>query len=77
MRDNSGGGKSQNNNDDPTMKDLEGQKGPAQQSAGLTEGGADFDIAGNASVRGEKPSPGNRARGEGGSNDPAPPIDIN
>ena len=75
MRDNSGQGKSQNNNHDPTLRDLEGKEGPAQQGGRMMEGGADFDIAGNAKLRGEKASPGERDRGEGASSDPAPAID--
>lgn len=76
MRDNSGQGESKNNNHDPTLRDHEGKRGPAQQSGRMQEGGDSFDIARNAEVRGEKPSPGDRERGEGGVNDPSPPIDI-
>ena len=75
MRDNSGNGKAENNMRDPTTRDLEGKEGPAQQSGRMVEGGSAFDIAGNAKVRGEKPSPGNRERGEGASTDPALAID--
>ena len=74
MRDNSGNGKAENNMRDPTTRDLEGKEGPAQQSATM-QGGSAFDIAGNARERGEKPSPANRARGEGASTDPALAID--
>jgi len=75
MRDNSGQGKSKNNMRDPTMRDHEGSEGPAQQSAKMQEGGSAFDIAGNARVRGEDPSPNDRARGETSSADPAPAVD--
>ena len=33
MRTNSGAGESKNNNHDPTLRDHEGKKGPAQRSA--------------------------------------------
>lgn len=75
MRDNSGGGKSKNNMRDPTVRDHEGSEGPAQQSAKLQEGGSAFDIAGNAKILGEDPSPDDRARGETSSAEPAAPVD--
>lgn len=75
MRDDSGSGKSKNNMRDPTMRDHEGGKGPAQKSAGMQEGGAPFDIAGNVKERGEDPSPDDRARGETSGKEPAAPID--
>jgi hypothetical protein len=73
MRDNSGQGESKNNNHDPTLKELEGKDGPAQQSADMPA--ESFDIAGNAKQKGEQPSPGNRARGETSLADPAPGTD--
>ncbi len=75
MRDNSANAKAKNNMRDPTVRDPEGGEGPAQQSGRMQEGGSAFDIAGNALERGEKPSPGNRARGETSSADPAAPVD--
>ncbi|MFN3726209.1 MAG: hypothetical protein ACK4SZ_07885 [Allosphingosinicella sp.] len=69
MRDNSGQGESKNNMRDPTMRDHEGGKGPALQSATMQERGSAFDITGNAKERGEDPSPGNRDRGETSSAD--------
>ena len=76
MRDNSGNAKGKNNMRDPTVRDHEGSKGPAQQSATMQEGGSAFDIAGNARVRGEDPSPDDRPRGETSSADPAPAVDV-
>jgi hypothetical protein len=75
MRDNSTDAKGKNNMRDPTMRDHEGGKGPAQQSAKMQEGGSAFDIAGNAKERGEKPSPSDRARGETSSADPEAAVD--
>lgn len=72
---NSGSGKGTNNNLDPTLKEHEGKKGPAQRSAQMTEG-PPFDIAGNARLKGEDPSPDDRARGETSSKEPAAPVDI-
>ncbi len=59
------------------MRDHEGGKGPAQQSAGMVRGenGAAFDIAGNVTEHGEDPSPGDRARGETSRKEPASPVD--
>lgn len=76
MRDNSGGGKAQNNMRDPTVGEHAGGKGPAQRSAQMQEGGAPFDIGGNVKERGEDPSPNDRVRGETSSKEPAAPIDI-
>jgi hypothetical protein len=75
MRDNSGSGKSKNNNHDPTLEEHRGQGGPGARGGDFTEG-APFDIAGNARVRGEDPSPDDRARGETSSKEPAPPVDT-
>lgn len=63
MRDNSGNGKADNNNLDPTLDEHAEGKGPAQRSARMTEGSA-FDIGNNVETKGQDPSPGNRARGE-------------
>lgn len=67
MRSNSGGGKGNNNNLDPTLRDHEGKSGPAQTSA--TAGQEPRDPTGNARRRGEDPSPDDRARGETASSD--------
>jgi hypothetical protein len=40
------------------------------------ERSAEYEIAGNAELKGEKASPGDRARGESSSADPAPPVDL-
>jgi hypothetical protein len=40
------------------------------------EKAAEFDIAGNVAEKGEKPSPGNRDRGETSDTDAAPPVDL-
>ncbi len=41
------------------------------------ESAAKFDITGNVVTKGQKPSPGNRDRGEASDADPARGIDIN
>jgi hypothetical protein len=40
------------------------------------ERSAEYEIAGNAELKGEKTSPADRARGESSSADPAPAVDI-
>lgn len=74
MRDNSGSGKSKNNNRDPTLKEHVGQGGTGRKGQDFTEG-MDFDVARNATVRGEKPSPSGRRRGETAMSEPAPATD--
>jgi len=76
MKDNSGSGKGKNNNLDPTLSEHAGRKGPAQRSA-LLDQQAPGDIAGNVRLKGEDPSPDDRARGETSSKDPAAPVDLN
>jgi len=76
MRDNSADTKGKNNMRDPTVRDHEGGKGPAQQSPHMQEGGSAFDIAGNVTERGENPSPSDRDRGEASAKDRALPIDT-
>lgn len=75
MRENSGQGEATNNMRDPTMRDHEGGKGPAQDSARGPDGNR-TDIAGNVREHGEDPSPDNRARGETSGAERAPPVDI-
>jgi len=40
------------------------------------ERSAEFEIAGNAGLKGEKPSPGDRDRGETSSAEPASAVDF-
>lgn len=75
MRENSGSGKSKNNNLDPTLEEHRGQGTAGREGQDLFEG-ADFDIGGNARIRDEKPSPSDRKRGETAVTDKAPAIDI-
>lgn len=75
MRSNSGSGKSKNNLHDPTVRDNEGKGGTGREGQDFTEGSA-FDIGGNAKVRGEKPSPSDRGRGETSSTEPGAPVDV-
>ncbi|WP_343519993.1 hypothetical protein [Sphingomonas sp.] len=72
MRDNSGQGKSNNNLHDPTLKEHEAEAG---HRAPLPQPGEDAKIAGNASERGEDPSPDDRERGETSDADHAAPLD--
>jgi hypothetical protein len=75
MRDNSGAGKGKNNMRDPTMRDHEREpRRASREGRDFTEGSAfDFDGTGE---RDEKRSPGDRARGETASTDPAAPMDV-
>ncbi len=73
MRENSGKGKSTNNNLDPTLKEHEAEGGhrpPAKAPAGEAVIGA------NAKQRGEDPSPDDRERGETSIADAAADLDI-
>lgn len=72
MRDNSGKGKSSNNNRNPTLRELEragGHRPPAPASAD------DVQIVGNAKLRGEDPSPDDRRRGETSIADKIPGVE--
>lgn len=73
MRDNSGNGKSQNNNRNPTLDEHQEAGGhrPAR-----TPDGEKAAIGGNARQRGEDPSPDDRRRGETAINDRAAAVDI-
>ena len=75
MRDNSGLGKSKSELRDPTMRDHEGSKGPAQQSGGRPEDNR-TDLTGNVRAKGQDPSPDDRARGEVSDKEDAAPVDI-
>jgi hypothetical protein len=50
------------------------QGGASKPTAG--EEAAEFDITGNVTEKGEKPSPAARGRGETSSADPAAPVDV-
>jgi hypothetical protein len=55
--------------------------GPTINQGGASKPTADeaareFDITGNVAEKGEKPSPGNRARGETSSAEDAAPVDV-
>lgn len=73
MRDNSGSGKSQNNDRNPTLEEHQkvGGHTPARPP-----GGAEAAVGGNARQRGEDPSPDNRRRGETAISDRAAPADV-
>lgn len=73
MRDNSGSGKSNNNNRNPTLD--EHQQAGGHRPAHPPDGGK-ATIGGNARQRGEDPSPDNRLRGETAINDRTPPVDV-
>lgn len=73
MRDNSGLGKGENNDRNPTLEDHAGQGDIAR---GSRMRNPDFYIGGDAKVRGEKASPSDRARGETGPNSRATAADI-
>lgn len=61
MKENSGLGKAKNNNRDVTLDEHDGVLDETKND--------DFDIAGNATVRGEKTSPSSRGRGETSATD--------
>jgi hypothetical protein len=75
-RENSGSGKGKNNERDPTLDEhaAADRKGPAQRSA-LLDDQDPPDITGNAQLKGEDPSPGDRTRGETSAADRTAPID--
>ena len=73
MRDNSGSGKSQSNNRNPTLDEHQQAGGHRPARPAVGEKAA---IGGNARQRGEDPSPDNRRRGETAINERAAPVDV-